>query len=109
LGILIAAWGLGGLISSPMFGYFSHKIGKIKPLLYVGFAIMFFGNLVYVFTGVIPVGKKYLILVTRFTTGFGLCTFFSIYHKSFFNNNIKFLSIYKSSSSICCISFNSIR
>jgi MFS family permease len=72
LGILIAAWGLGGLLSSPLFGYLSHRIGKIKPLLYIGFSIMLLGNLVYVFTGVIPFGKKYLILITRFTTGFGL-------------------------------------
>uniref|UniRef100_A0A914Q5W1 Major facilitator superfamily (MFS) profile domain-containing protein n=1 Tax=Panagrolaimus davidi TaxID=227884 RepID=A0A914Q5W1_9BILA len=72
LGILIASWGLGGLISSPLFGYLSHRIGKVKPLLYLGFSIMLFGNFVYVFTGVIPVGKKYLILITRFTTGFGL-------------------------------------
>uniref|UniRef100_A0AC35GH61 Uncharacterized protein n=1 Tax=Panagrolaimus sp. PS1159 TaxID=55785 RepID=A0AC35GH61_9BILA len=72
LGILIASWGLGGLISSPLFGYLSHRIGKVKPLLYLGFSIMLFGNFVYVFTGIIPVGKKYLILITRFTTGFGL-------------------------------------
>uniref|UniRef100_A0A914YCC2 Major facilitator superfamily (MFS) profile domain-containing protein n=1 Tax=Panagrolaimus superbus TaxID=310955 RepID=A0A914YCC2_9BILA len=72
LGLLIAAWGLGGLLSSPMFGHLSARIQKIKPLLYIGFSIMLLGNLVYVFTGVIPFGKKYLILITRFTTGFGL-------------------------------------
>uniref|UniRef100_A0A914PHX8 Major facilitator superfamily (MFS) profile domain-containing protein n=1 Tax=Panagrolaimus davidi TaxID=227884 RepID=A0A914PHX8_9BILA len=72
LGILISAWGFGGLISSPIFGYLSHRTSNIKPLLYLGFSIMFFGNLVYVFTGIVPYGKKYLILVTRFTTGFGL-------------------------------------
>uniref|UniRef100_A0AC35GPL4 Uncharacterized protein n=1 Tax=Panagrolaimus sp. PS1159 TaxID=55785 RepID=A0AC35GPL4_9BILA len=72
LGVLVAAWGFGGLISSPLFGYFAHKIGKIKPLLYVGFSIMLFGNFCYVFTGIIPFGKKYLILITRFTTGSGL-------------------------------------
>uniref|UniRef100_A0AC34G3Q9 Major facilitator superfamily (MFS) profile domain-containing protein n=1 Tax=Panagrolaimus sp. ES5 TaxID=591445 RepID=A0AC34G3Q9_9BILA len=55
-----------------MFGYLSDRIRKIKPLLYIGFSIMLLGNLVYVFTGVIPFGKKYLILITRFTTGFGL-------------------------------------
>uniref|UniRef100_A0AC35GTN8 Major facilitator superfamily (MFS) profile domain-containing protein n=1 Tax=Panagrolaimus sp. PS1159 TaxID=55785 RepID=A0AC35GTN8_9BILA len=71
LGFVIAAYSFGDLISSPIFGYLSHKIGKIKPLIFVGFLFMFFGNLIYVFAGIMPFKQRYFILFARFLSGFG--------------------------------------
>uniref|UniRef100_A0A914YGH0 Major facilitator superfamily (MFS) profile domain-containing protein n=1 Tax=Panagrolaimus superbus TaxID=310955 RepID=A0A914YGH0_9BILA len=71
LGFVFAAYSFGDLLSSPIFGYWSKKIAKIKPLIYIGFLSMFFGNIIYISAGIMPFKQRYFILFARFFTGFG--------------------------------------
>uniref|UniRef100_A0A915CKZ4 Uncharacterized protein n=1 Tax=Ditylenchus dipsaci TaxID=166011 RepID=A0A915CKZ4_9BILA len=46
-GSIVAVYSLGQMLSSPVVGYLSNRLRKINGLLYVGVALMFFGNAVY--------------------------------------------------------------
>uniref|UniRef100_A0A914XVC4 Major facilitator superfamily (MFS) profile domain-containing protein n=1 Tax=Panagrolaimus superbus TaxID=310955 RepID=A0A914XVC4_9BILA len=72
LGVIIACYSLGQLISSPLIGHWSNKIGKIKPPIYLGFSFIFAGNFFYMIAGTMPYHRKYFILFARFVTGFGV-------------------------------------
>jgi ceroid-lipofuscinosis MFS transporter 7 len=72
LGFIIAFYSLGQLISSPLIGHWSNKIGKIKPPIYLGFSFIFAGNFLYMIAGTMPSHRKYFILFARFVTGFGV-------------------------------------
>ena len=70
-GSIIAIYSLGQILASPTFGYWSNRIHQVRLPLYVGFAMMFLGNALYIGMELVPVRTRYMLLLGRFITGVG--------------------------------------
>ncbi|KAI1712955.1 major facilitator superfamily domain-containing protein [Ditylenchus destructor] len=71
-GYVIASQQLGELIASPVMGYLSNRIGRIRCLLYINIGMMFAGNFIYFSTELVtPPYRKFLMLISRFLIGLG--------------------------------------
>ncbi|VDK47333.1 unnamed protein product [Anisakis simplex] len=70
-GIITAVYSLGQALASPLFGFWSVRIGATKIPILTGLVIMFVGNLIYTGIDLVSVNQRYVMLVARFITGLG--------------------------------------
>ncbi|KAI1702611.1 major facilitator superfamily domain-containing protein [Ditylenchus destructor] len=73
-GYIVAVYSLGQILAAPVAGYLSNRFRSIRYLLYLGLALMFVGNAVYLSVQHLPKesGKrKFVLLIARFITGVG--------------------------------------
>ncbi|CAK5106238.1 unnamed protein product [Meloidogyne enterolobii] len=86
-GYIVASYSLGQMIASPIVGYLSNRLKKIRHLLYIGIFLAFLGNALYLCVHLFPIEeRKYALLIGRFVTGIG-------------SSNISLLKAYASSAS----------
>ena len=101
-GLIVSVYSLGQIISSPLVGWWSNKSRQTKSCLYYGIITMLTGNIIYFFTGIIPFEKKYVILISRFITGFGSCKYKDLEDKQAsykISANVSLLKAYATSAS----------
>ncbi|KAL3123468.1 hypothetical protein niasHT_004640 [Heterodera trifolii] len=86
---IVAAYSLGQLLGSPLFGLVSNRMRKIRYVLYVGLLLMFFGNALYLSVHFCQEERqrKYWLWAARFVTGIG-------------SGNISLLKAYASTASV---------
>uniref|UniRef100_A0A915NSX8 Major facilitator superfamily (MFS) profile domain-containing protein n=1 Tax=Meloidogyne floridensis TaxID=298350 RepID=A0A915NSX8_9BILA len=86
-GYIVASYSLGQMIASPIVGYLSNRLKKIRHLLYIGIFLAFLGNALYLCVHLFPIEeRRYALLIGRFVTGIG-------------SSNISLLKAYASSAS----------
>uniref|UniRef100_A0A183C112 MFS domain-containing protein n=1 Tax=Globodera pallida TaxID=36090 RepID=A0A183C112_GLOPA len=86
-GYIVASYSLGQILGSPIVGFLSNRMHKIRYLLYVGLLLMFCGNGLYLSVHLFrSAERKYLLCVARFITGIG-------------SSNISLLKAYASTAS----------
>uniref|UniRef100_A0A0N5CGG1 MFS domain-containing protein n=1 Tax=Strongyloides papillosus TaxID=174720 RepID=A0A0N5CGG1_STREA len=73
-GIVIASYSVANIILSPLFGWWSNKIGTIKTPVNFGLFAQLLGNVVYMNLELFPFGAKYGMVVARLFTGVGSAT-----------------------------------
>jgi ceroid-lipofuscinosis MFS transporter 7 len=76
-GLIIAAFSIGQLLASPLFGYWSQKTNNHKTPLLTCLAISIVANVLYAYlqsitlkSGITP---KYWMFLSRFVMGLGAC------------------------------------
>uniref|UniRef100_A0A4W3JL43 Major facilitator superfamily domain containing 8 n=1 Tax=Callorhinchus milii TaxID=7868 RepID=A0A4W3JL43_CALMI len=70
LGWVIAAYSLGQMVASPLFGLWSNYRQRREPLI-ISILINVMANLLYAYVSAIPSHKKYFMLMARAFVGFG--------------------------------------
>ncbi|KAI1723609.1 major facilitator superfamily domain-containing protein [Ditylenchus destructor] len=70
-GIVIASYSLSQSVASPLLGWWSNRIRRLKPSLYVCTLFMFVGNFLYFCVELFPSHHKYILLIARFICGVG--------------------------------------
>lgn len=70
-GFTLAAYSLGQMIGSPIFGYWNSRSKIARPVIAVGVCFSMSGALVYIFTEAFPTNRKWIIMCARFLNGFG--------------------------------------
>uniref|UniRef100_A0A0N4ZQA4 MFS domain-containing protein n=1 Tax=Parastrongyloides trichosuri TaxID=131310 RepID=A0A0N4ZQA4_PARTI len=70
-GVAIASYSLGNILLSPLFGYWSNKIGTIKTPVNFGLYAQLIGNLIYMNLELFPYGARYGLVAARLFTGVG--------------------------------------
>ncbi|KAF1751816.1 hypothetical protein GCK72_018370 [Caenorhabditis remanei] len=70
-GIVVAAYSFTQCIFSPLFGYWSNKIGQVRFPMIVGFIIMAFGNIVYLSMQYWSAYHLYVMMFSRLVAGAG--------------------------------------
>uniref|UniRef100_A0A0N5BDD1 MFS domain-containing protein n=1 Tax=Strongyloides papillosus TaxID=174720 RepID=A0A0N5BDD1_STREA len=73
-GIVIASYSVANIILSPLFGWWSNKIGTIKTPVNFGLFAQLLGNVVYMNLELFPFGAKYGMVVARLLIGVGSIT-----------------------------------
>lgn len=71
-GTIIAMYSLSQIIASPILGFWSTRIEKLKPPLMICNFLMFLGNFLYCLVELFPTDMiRYVLLVSRFVAGIG--------------------------------------
>uniref|UniRef100_A0A1I7T286 MFS domain-containing protein n=1 Tax=Caenorhabditis tropicalis TaxID=1561998 RepID=A0A1I7T286_9PELO len=70
-GIVVAAYSFTQCIFSPLFGYWSNRIGQVRLPMIIGFLIMAFGNLVYLSLQYWEGYHLYVMMFSRLVAGAG--------------------------------------
>ncbi|CAD5213064.1 unnamed protein product [Bursaphelenchus okinawaensis] len=70
-GLVVSAFSIGQIVSSPLFGYWSNQIKKVTPPLILGLSMMLLGNALYLLMPMMPFPNRYLLLIGRLVTGIG--------------------------------------
>ncbi|CAD5209632.1 unnamed protein product [Bursaphelenchus okinawaensis] len=70
-GAIVSAYSIGQIVASPLFGYWSNKIRRVTPPLYLGLTMMLLGNALYITMPLIGLPNRYLLLFGRLITGIG--------------------------------------
>ncbi|CAD5230031.1 unnamed protein product [Bursaphelenchus okinawaensis] len=70
-GYVVGAYSFGQIIASPLVGFLSNKLGKIRLPLYANLSCMFIGNAIYFNLENFSTGRRYWLLLGRLITGFG--------------------------------------
>ncbi|KAF7635502.1 hypothetical protein Mgra_00005041 [Meloidogyne graminicola] len=71
-GTVIAMYSLSQIIASPILGFWSNRIEKLKPPLIICNILMFAGNFIYCFVELFPMEMtRYVLLISRFIAGIG--------------------------------------
>uniref|UniRef100_A0A8R1I0T5 Major facilitator superfamily (MFS) profile domain-containing protein n=1 Tax=Caenorhabditis japonica TaxID=281687 RepID=A0A8R1I0T5_CAEJA len=70
-GIVVALYSFSQCICSPVFGYWSNKIGQVRFPLIIGFIIMAFGNLTYLSLQFWSDNHLYVMMGARLVAGAG--------------------------------------
>ncbi|KAI1723608.1 major facilitator superfamily domain-containing protein [Ditylenchus destructor] len=70
-GIVISSYSFSQSVASPLLGWWSNRIRRLKPSLYVCTLFMFVGNFLYFCVELFPSHHKYILLVARFICGVG--------------------------------------
>lgn len=70
-GIVVAIYSLAQSIASPLFGYWSSRIGEVSLPLKVGFVIMSIGNICYISLPYLPAHHLYAMMAARAISGSG--------------------------------------
>lgn len=69
MGYIVAANPLAQMIFSPIFGWWSNKIGSIRIPVLASMVLFAIGNAVYSLLDVFEDNRKYWMLLTRFLVG----------------------------------------
>lgn len=71
-GAIIAMYSLSQIVASPLLGFWSTRIEKLKPPLMICNFLMFLGNFLYCLVELFPMSmSRYVMLASRFTAGIG--------------------------------------
>uniref|UniRef100_A0A915EP68 Uncharacterized protein n=1 Tax=Ditylenchus dipsaci TaxID=166011 RepID=A0A915EP68_9BILA len=70
-GLVISSYSLSQSIASPILGWWSNRIKRLKPALFICTFFMFAGNSLYFFVKLVPFHPKYVLMLARFIAGFG--------------------------------------
>lgn len=70
-GYIIGIYSFGQILGSPVAGYWSNRIRKIRTPLNVGMWLMFAGNTIYLSVETLSTRRRLVLLIGRFITGLG--------------------------------------
>lgn len=70
-GITVAAYSVGSIISSPIFGYMNSRWRKVRPVVALGVLWSIAGNITFMFAEASDTNRKWIILCARIMTGAG--------------------------------------
>uniref|UniRef100_A0A0N5BDC9 MFS domain-containing protein n=1 Tax=Strongyloides papillosus TaxID=174720 RepID=A0A0N5BDC9_STREA len=70
-GYVVGAYSIGVMIFSPLFGYWSNRVGSIKYPLYAALISQLIGNIIYFNLENFSFGNKYWLFISRIFIGIG--------------------------------------
>uniref|UniRef100_A0A0K0EZP4 MFS domain-containing protein n=1 Tax=Strongyloides venezuelensis TaxID=75913 RepID=A0A0K0EZP4_STRVS len=70
-GYVVGAYSIGVMIFSPLFGYWSNRVGSIKYPLYAALISQLIGNIIYFNLENFSFGNKYWLFISRVFIGIG--------------------------------------
>ncbi|CCD67917.1 Major facilitator superfamily (MFS) profile domain-containing protein [Caenorhabditis elegans] len=70
-GIVVAMYSVSQAIFSPVFGFWSNRIGQVRFPLIVGFIVMAFGNITYLSLQYLSSNHLYVMMLARLIAGGG--------------------------------------
>ena len=68
LGLVVAGYSVGQLISSPLLGYWSDRRPMREPII-LALLLNTIANLAYCYAGALPSGGEYLVIAARVLVG----------------------------------------